>query len=127
MARTAANKRKVAFYRESNEFKEIRESLMNDLQTRGLCEKHYEDKVNEYMRLWVHLQMLADDVDERGVFITYQNGATQKGTTENKSLAAEVRVSGQMLSIWNALGFKEAASNPEAASRANGGEEDDDL
>lgn len=114
-------------FKASKEFKAIRKDLMDDLNTRGLLGAHYEDKVNEYMRLWCHLQMLAEDIDTRGVFIEYSNGATQRGTTENKSLSAEVRVSGQMLSIWNALGFKDAALNNGSTVNPTGGEEDDEL
>ena len=110
-------------YKRRKVYREIRDNMRDSLETRGLIGAHYTDKVDEYMRLWCHLQMLQDDVDERGVFVTYSNGATQKGTTENKSLTAEVRVSGQMLSIWTALGFKDI---PEGGM-SRGGEEDDEL
>lgn len=65
--------------------------------------------------------MLHEDIRERGVFIEYQNGENQKGTTDNKSLTIATRVSGQMLSIWGALGFKEQAVRAKAAA---GGEDD---
>lgn len=114
-------------YRSRKVYREIRDNMLDSLETRGMLGAHYTDKVDEYMRLWCHLQMLQDDIDERGVFVYYSNGATQKGTTENKSLAAEVRVSGQMLSIWNALGFKADAVEQQNGGISRGGEEDDDL
>lgn len=105
------------------EYQELKQDLLDDLQSRGLVSRQYSDKVNEYMNLWCWLQMLNDDVVNRGVFIEYSNGATQKGTTENKSLAAGVRVSSQMLNIWSALGFREQATN----SKPQAGGEDDEL
>ena len=56
-------------------------------------------------------ELLEEDIAARGVYVEYQNGANQKGTTDNKSVEKLVRVSSQMLSIWAALGFKEQAAS----------------
>lgn len=105
-------------YKKTKQYKALKKELEDDLESRGLISEPYKDKVDEYMRLWCWLQMLNDDISERGVFIEYQNG-----TTDNKSLTIATRVSSQMLSIWAALGFKEQAVKAKAAA----GGEDDEL
>lgn len=102
-------------------YKALQKDMLDDLDARGLIAKQYTDKVEEYMRLWCWLQMLNEDIMERGVYVTYQNGANQVGTTDNKSLSIATRVSGQMLAIWTALGFKDQA----VKSKAAGGEDDE--
>ena len=110
-------------YKKTKQYKALKKELEDDLESRGLISEPYRDKVDEYMRLWCWLQMLNDDISVRGVFIEYQNGENQKGTTDNKSLTIATRVSSQMLSIWTALGFKDQAVKAKAAA----GGEDDEL
>lgn len=97
------------------EYRQLKKDLLEDLESRGLTGKMYTDKVEEYMGLWVTKKMLEEDVKQRGVYIEYQNGASQKGTTENKSLALMLKTSTQMLNIWTALGFRERAKAQEPA------------
>ncbi len=111
-----------SMFAKKREFRELREDLLNDLSARGLISNPYLDKVDEYMGLWCLRRLLEEDIAARGVYVEYQNGANQKGTTDNKSVEKLVRVSSQMLSIWAALGFKEqaATAKPEYS-------DDDDL
>lgn len=109
-------------FAKTREFRELREDLLNDLSARGLISNPYLDKVDEYMGLWCLRRLLEEDIAARGVYVEYQNGANQRGTTDNKSVEKLVRVSSQMLSIWAALGFKEQAAN---AKPADG--DDDEL
>lgn len=108
-------------WEKTTEYKELRSDMLDDLQARGLVGKQYTDKVEEYMRLWCWLRMLDEDIKIRGVYIEYRNGATQKGMTDNKSLAIATRVSSQMLAIWSALGFRDQA----VSSKPVGGEDDE--
>ena len=98
-------------YAKKREFRELQKDLLDDLTARGLISRPYMDKVEEYMGLWCLRRMLEEDIAARGVYVEYQNGANQWGTTDNKSVEKLVRVSSQMLSIWAALGFKEQAAN----------------
>lgn len=109
----------------TKEYKELRQDMLDDLEMRGLIGVKFVAKVNEYMKLWCIYQMLTDDIEERGVYVEYTNGATQKGTTENKSLTGAIKASSQMLNIWTALGFKEQAVK--AVVAPSGGDEDDEL
>lgn len=111
-----------SLYERTGEFRSLQKDLLDDLASRGLISKPYMDKVDEYMSLWCLRRMLEEDIAARGVYVEYQNGANQKGTTDNKSVEKLVRVSSQMLSIWSALGFKE-----QAASAKPGFGEDDEL
>lgn len=119
----ADDKEKKVDFKRTKEYKNLRRDMLGDLEVRGLVETQYTDKVEEYMNLWCWLQMLNLDILRRGVYIEYQNGATQKGTTDNKSLTIATRVSSQMLSIWSALGFKDQA----IGSKPQVGGEDDEL
>lgn len=109
-------------YLERDACKKLKQDMLDDLEVRGLVGTQYTDKVEEYINLWSWLQMLNDDVVDRGVYVKYQNGANQMGTTENKSLTIATRVSAQMLNIWTALGFREQANS---AKPQNGGEDDE--
>lgn len=104
-------------WKQTREYKALRKDMLDDLEVRGLIGRQYIDKAEEYMNLWCWLKMLGADIEERGVFTEYQNGANQKGITDNKSLTIATRVSAQMLQIWSALGFREQAmkSQPESA------------
>lgn len=105
----AKSQNKVKRWEKTAEYRKLKQDMLDDLESRGLVGQQYTAKVNEYMDLWVWFRMLNADVLERGVFVEYQNGANQKGTTENKSLTIATRVAAQMLNIWAALGFKENA------------------
>lgn len=104
-----------AVFVQTKEFRELQKDLLDDLTARGLISKPYMDKADEYMGLWCLRRLLEEDIAARGVYVEYQNGANQKGTTDNKSVEKLVRVSSQMLSIWAALGFKEQAARSKTA------------
>ena len=82
---------------------ELEESLIGNLEARGMVEDLYRDKVEEYMGLWDRLQDLRDDIRRRGVSIM---DARRGMPVENRSVSLEVQVSRQMLAIYTALGFK---------------------
>ena len=82
---------------------ELEESLIGNLDARGMVEDLYRDKVEEYMALWDRLQDLRDDIRKRGVSVM---DAKRGMPIENRSVSLEVQVSRQMLAIYTALGFK---------------------
>lgn len=97
---------KAAKYAKKPEYAKIKESLMS--QAGGEYARPYDaDLVETYMDLWCHQQMLIDDVNTRGVFVTYDNGGGQKGSKRNDSLQDEIKVTTQMLNIRSALGIKD--------------------
>ena len=119
----AKNEKKPTAWERTKAYKALDKALRDDLEARGLIGPQFEDQVDMYMLLWVTKRELQADIKERGVSVPYQNGATQKGFTDNKSVDKLIRVSAQMLQIWSALGYKEQAN-----SEPNPGDgEDDDL
>ena len=97
-------------YRRTKEYRALRADLMANLESRGLVEAVYRDKVTEYMDLWVRRRQLQADIAERGLTIE-----TERGLTENRSVTLELQTSRQMLAIYNALGFREAPGSGRSA------------
>lgn len=104
----------------SKNFKQLRASLIADLEARGLNTVYYIDKVDEYMDFWERRQMLRRDIKKRGVSFLDEKGKCQ----ENRSVSLEIQTSRQMLAIFQSLGFKDATCNAKAPS---GEDDDDDL
>lgn len=105
-------------YELTKEYKQLKQSMMDNLEARGLVESAYQDKVNEYMDFWVQRKQLAEDISKRGISVI---DAKRGMKVENRSVSLEVQVSRQMLAIFIALGLKEDIS----AGEAGGG--DDEL
>ena len=61
---------------------------------------------------------MTDDIQARGVVVTYNNGGGQSGKKRNDSIADKIKVNVQMLNILNALGIKPAQAD---------GDDDDPL
>lgn len=90
-------------YKKTKEYKEIRESLLSQLEQGGNLNPHFKGLVEDYMRLYIIKNQLADDVDARGVVCKYQNGKEQWGYKKNDSVSELSKVSVQMLKILQAL------------------------
>lgn len=102
-------------YRLTDAYKELRQSMLDNLAARSLDEDVYRDKVQEYMDFWVRRQELRDDIARRGLTVTDDRGRLM----ENRSVSLEIQVSRQMLAIFATLGFKDDAL-------ASGQRDDDD-
>nr|DAT37860.1 MAG TPA: terminase small subunit [Caudoviricetes sp.] len=104
-------------WRKTKQYRELKKSMLDNLEARGLLEKAYTDKVDEYLDFWVRRQELQTDVAERGLSVMDDRGRI----TENRSVSLEIQVARQMLAVWTALGFKDAA----AKSDVPGGMDDE--
>ena len=104
-------------WRKTKKYAALKNSMLENLETRGLLEKAYTDKVDEYLDFWVRRQELQTDVAERGLSVMDDRGRI----TENRSVSLEIQVARQMLAVWTALGFKDAA----AKSDVPGGMDDE--
>lgn len=67
---------------------------------------HYQDLVNDYMKMWDFKNMLQEDIDERGVSVYWQNSETQYGYRKNDSISELLKVNKQMLKILYDLGIR---------------------
>lgn len=103
-------------YLESEKYREIKQDLLDQLERSGTVGKYYTDLVEDYMSFWVDKCLLTDDIQSRGVVVTYNNGGGQSGKKRNDSIADKIKVNVQMLNILNALGIKPA--------QADGGDDD---
>lgn len=97
-----ANSPQKPDYRADKHFRAVKRAMLSSLKARGLSDKAYTDKVEEYMDFWVLRQELRDDVAARGLSVADERGRV----TENRSVSLEIQVSRQMLAIFTALGFK---------------------
>lgn len=98
---------------------ELKKSLRDSLQRRGLTEKIYSDMVDDYLELWWTRAKLEDDIRERGVLVY---DAKRGLDVENCAVSARVRVSAQMAKLYKALGCQELATKNQAPDG-----EDDEL
>lgn len=101
-------------------YTELKQALLDNLDSRGMVEQMYLDKVDEYMDLWEQRILLKKDIEERGLTIRDE---VKGWTSENRSVSLEIQVSRQMLAIYKALGF--TADTVKAQSKTKS--EDDDL
>lgn len=103
--------KKVKNYLECERYAEIRQDLLDQLERNGTVGKYYTDLVEDYMAFWVDKCLLTDDIQSRGVVVTYNNGGGQSGKKRNDSIADKIKVNVQMLNILNALGIKPAQTD----------------
>lgn len=86
----------------SKDYKELKQALLDNLEARGMVEKMYLDKVDEYMDLYEQRKMLNREVEEQGVWVY---DPRRQVNTENRAIMLGVNVGKHMLSIYKALGF----------------------
>lgn len=102
-------------FRKTAAFSELKRDLESNLQSRGLVEQVYRDKVAEYLDFWVLHQELKADIKARGLVVMDDRGRE----SENRSVSLSIQVSRLMLNIYTALGFNSGAPK--------GGDSDDEL
>lgn len=90
-------------YRKTKKYREIKQSLLEQLKKNGNNEDFFIDLVNDYMSLWVIKCQLIDDISERGVTCKYQNGKEQWGFKKNDSINELNKTNTQMLKILTQL------------------------
>ncbi len=87
--------------------RKIKLAIINQLKGKQVYKyAHYQDLVNDYMKLWDIKNMLQKDIDERGVSLYWQNGESQFGYKKNESISELLKVNKQMLSILYDLGIR---------------------
>lgn len=90
-------------YKATKEYREIKDSLIEQLVIHGNDTKFFLDLVQDYMSLWVIKNKLIDDINERGVVCMYQNGKDQWGHKKNDSVSELNKVNAQMLKVLQSL------------------------
>lgn len=86
--------------------KELRETLYQNLESRGLATPVYVDQVEEYLTLCKMQKKIEADINKRGVMIFDEK---RKAYVDNPCISRRVQLSHQKLAIFAALGFKDTA------------------
>lgn len=120
MANKSDNTKKSADVRRTKAYKELRQSMLDNLEARGLVESIYTEQVDQYMEFWVQARQLRDDVAERGITVYDEKRGME---VENRSVSLLVQVSRQMQNIYTALGFKDVS----ASAKVIADDDDDEL
>ncbi len=109
----------MADFKRTKEYKQLRDSLKDNLEARGLIEPIYADMVRRYMS-FREMEYLADlDIAENGLNILDERRGSLMA---NPCVATKLNASRQAAAIYRALGFEDEAKKSRAA-----GDEDDDL
>lgn len=103
---------------DTEEFRELKEELLDQLERAGNTKRYFTDLVADYMQLYVTKTMLQMDINERGVRVRYDNGGGQHGFKKNDSVEQLLKVNTQMLKILEALNISPDEDEPD---------EDDEL
>lgn len=94
--------------------KDIKESLIDQLELKGATADFCLDLVNDYMALWDMKEALRKDVKKRGVTFRDYSSVGVEVSKNNPSTKEFVMVNKQMLSLLKDLGLEE----PESAKLA---------
>ena len=106
-------------FKRTKEYKELRQTLLDNLEARGLVEPIYQDMVRRYLS-YREMEYLADlDISQKGLNIWDDR---RKSWQANPSISAKVNAGRQAAAIYRALGFEDEAKKAQSA-----GDDDDDL
>ncbi len=108
MPKKSENSKKTADVRRTKAYKELRESMLDNLEARGLVESIYTEQVEQYMEFWAQKKQLQDDIAERGITVYDEKRGME---VENRSVSLMVQVARQMQNIYTALGFKDVSAS----------------
>ena len=98
-----AKQNEAAKIRRTKQFKSIRDDLMIQLIKTGANTPAFENMVDQYMDFYVTTQLCKLDIQNRGVFVEYDNGGGQTGYTSNSSVDNLLKVSSKMRDIIKQL------------------------
>lgn len=100
---------------------ELEQTLLDDLEARGLVQPVYIRKAKEYVNFWRMKAALDLDVEERGVMVWDEK---RKATVDNPAVSRSVQVANMMQAIFRDLGFRDVAVSSAKASDNGGGSDD---
>ena len=108
----------------SGKRRKIYNSLKEQLELTDNYNDYTEDLLQDYLTMYDTKCMLAQDIEDRGVSLEYDNGGGQKGSKSNPSIDLMNRTNAQMLKLLDALGLKPSKMNSKSP---NDGDDDGDL
>ena len=87
----------------SKAYKAIKKDLIEQIVKAGADTPVFLSLIETYMDFYLTKELCALDIKKRGVYIEYQNGYTQSGTTDNPSIDKMVKANTQMCKILATL------------------------
>lgn len=87
-------------------YKELRESLLEQLVQDGKNTPQNIDLIGTYMSFWVTVERLKWDIQERGVTVETYTARGDVNYKKNDSMAEMVKINGQMLRILQQLNIQ---------------------
>lgn len=98
--------------KESEEIKQIREDLKNQLMEQNKFGKHFESLVEDYINLEKLKRTIQKDINDNGIRITVMTGNGFKSEKPNESVQNILKVNGQQLKILQDLDLKAPSQTP---------------
>nr|WP_296064374.1 P27 family phage terminase small subunit [uncultured Mediterraneibacter sp.] len=93
--------------------KRIRESLVKQLERRGMSAEFYEDLINDYVHYWNLKKDLLADIEDKGLRYETINGNGVRVEKANESVVNLQKTTSIMLKILTDLKLKEPIAEPE--------------
>lgn len=108
-----------ASLKRSKTYRELRRSILDSLDARGLVELQFRDLAEQYMDCWCDVQLATAEIDEQGVTILDERRGTPMA---NPACAVKRNAVSTMAQLFSKLGFEHQARQAEGS-----GEDDDEL
>ena len=86
-------------------YKDIKNSLIEELNKQGKTAKYFMDMADDYMKYYVIKERLQEDIDKNGPRITCPSSTGKMVIKDNKSYAQLINVSKIMINILTTLGI----------------------
>ena len=102
----------------------IYKSLKEQLELADNYNDYTEDLLRDYITMYDTKCKLAQDIEDRGVSLEYDNGGGQKGRKSNPSIDLMNRTNAQMVRLLDALGLKPSKM---LSKSPDDGDDDDEL
>ena len=90
-------------------YRDIRKSLIDQLERSGNDTPHFIDLVEDYMKMYVIKELASADVLTRGIYIEWKNSESQYGSKKNDSDEQILKTNQQMIKLLDMLGIKPEA------------------
>lgn len=87
-------------------YKEIKQSLIDQLIRSGNDKQYFLDLVDDYMALYIEKELCKRDIEERGINIRSIGSAGQEKIGKNDSIDTKIKLHGRMLDILEKLKIK---------------------
>ena len=87
-------------------YRNVRRSLIDQLERSGNDTPHFLDLVEDYMKNWIVKELAYRDIQERGTSVDYRNSETQYGTKKNDNVDILLKAEQQMIKILEMLNIK---------------------